>query len=456
MKRHLFIGRLGADDHDVIAVAGADEHATELQLLTPTRSIANGVGPAMFELNRLNVFPSELALDLALLASMVHAADTRVSRMSESQDTWTREIRLIAPVSRPDVWRSSTEILVRLLNFLTGDRWTVEFRARPQSSRSLVKPEPPRLIGPPFDGASLFSGGLDSLIGAIDALEAGRRPLLVSHSGEGAVSKSQDECFAILKRRFPGNPFNRLRVWMSFPEGLVEGVASEPTTRGRSFLFFSLGVLAASGLDAPFTLTVPENGLIALNVPLDPLRLGALSTRTTHPFYIARWNELLGSLGMQGSIVNPYVSSTKGEMAAACGRADVLTEAAPRSFSCSSPTKGRWAGRPTEHCGFCLPCIIRRAALRRAWGPHGDPTPYTLADLEARAIDTRQAEGKQIRSFQVAAARIKDRPELSKILIHKPGPLSDDPAGWESLAGVYARGLAEVDELLTEVRARPS
>jgi hypothetical protein len=33
-----------------------------------------------------------------------------------------------------------------------------------------------------------------------------------------------------------------------------------------------------------FILHVPENGLIVINVPLDPLRLGAFSTRTTHPF----------------------------------------------------------------------------------------------------------------------------------------------------------------------------
>jgi hypothetical protein len=49
-----------------------------------------------------------------------------------------------------------------------------------------------------------------------------------------------------------------------------------------------------------------ENGLIAINVPLDPLRLGAFSTRTTHPFYVARWNELLAALGVTGRIVNSF------------------------------------------------------------------------------------------------------------------------------------------------------
>ncbi len=52
-------------------------------------------------------------------------------------------------------------------------------------------------------------------------------------------------------------------------------VGSENSTRGRSFLFFALGVFAGTGLGNGFVLRVPENGLIALNVPLDPLRLGS-------------------------------------------------------------------------------------------------------------------------------------------------------------------------------------
>ena len=78
-------------------------------------------------------------------------------------------------------------------------------------------------------------------------------------------------------------------------------------------MFFALGLFAGSGLEGDFTLMAPENGLIALNVPLDPLRLGALSTRTTHPFYIARWNELLSLLEVPGRVENPYWNQTKGE-----------------------------------------------------------------------------------------------------------------------------------------------
>ena len=50
-------------------------------------------------------------------------------------------------------------------------------------------------------------------------------------------------------------------------------MGKESTTRGRSFLFFALAALAASGLGGQPVIYVPENGLISLNVPLDPLRV---------------------------------------------------------------------------------------------------------------------------------------------------------------------------------------
>ena len=70
-----------------------------------------------------------------------------------------------------------------------------------------------------------------------------------------------------------------------------------------------------TGMDNINELLVPENGLIALNVPLDETRVGSFSTRTTHPFYLSLWNELLVGLGLNLSVKNPYWNKTKGEMA---------------------------------------------------------------------------------------------------------------------------------------------
>jgi hypothetical protein len=455
MRRHTIIGHFGPGDHVQVPIA-TTEVMTRLDLVASQRRLDHGIGSALDDLQRLGVFPSEIGIDLMVLATLVHAADTRISRATESQDTWTREIRLVVPVSNLSIWTSASALLQRMLNFLTGDRWTIGFRARLRAFATAVPRRPRHLNRLPFDGVSLFSGGLDSLIGAIDVLENGGTPLLVSHAGDGATSDAQNTCFEALKAHYKRQSFDRLRVWMNFPGCLVQGSDSEKTTRGRSFLFFAIGIFAGTGLDSAFTLRVPENGLIALNVPLDPLRLGALSTHTTHPFYMARWNELLATLGIACRIENPHWDKTKGEMVDACANKVVLASLIPSSLSCASPTKGRWQGHGIEHCGYCLPCLIRRAALEKGLGRGIDPTVYTLSDLAAHPLDTRQSEGQQVRSFQFSMERLRARPDLAKLLIHKPGPLFDEPARLNDLASVYQRGMNEVAALLAAVQTRPN
>lgn len=455
MKRQLLAGRFGADDNLDVAV-GTDEQRTYLQLVAGEKSLDHGIGGALMSLKKIGVFPSEIGIDLLVLAAHVHAADTRISRADQSQDSWTREIRLVVPVSDPARWAAAEPTLKKALNFLTGDRWMIGFRARPARFATIAQVAPPILITHPFNSVSLFSGGLDSLIGAIDLLEEDTTPLLVSHSGDSAASDAQKKLYADMKKHYSESPFGRLRVGMTFKKGLVEGVRPEDSTRGRSFLFFALGVFAGTGLGSRFVLRVPENGLIALNVPLDPLRLGSNSTRTTHPYYMARWNDLLAVLGIDGEVRNPYWNKTKGEMAAACRNPALLKELATDSLSCSSPAKARWLGHGIEQCGYCLPCLIRRAALMAAWGTRNDPTTYTVPDLYAQALDTRQATGVQIRSFQYAIERLKKNPQLANLLIHKPGSLADEAAHLNELADVYRRGLGEVERLIEGVEARPS
>ena len=455
MRRHVIIGRYGPSDRSRLPL-GDGEFATRLDLVVGEQALGYGIGRTISNLVRLKVHPTETGIDVLILAAHVYAADTRISRTSESQDGWTREIRLVVPVSDPDRWTAAAPTFVRLLNFLTGDLWTLSFRARPRRFATVTTSRLTRLIGPPFDDLTLFSGGLDSLIGAIDSLESGRNPLFISHAGESATSDAQSTIFDALKAHYYRRAFDRQRLWMAFPDGFISGSAGENTTRARSFLFFALGAFAGSGLGGAVTLKVPENGLIAVNVPIDPLRLGALSTRTTHPFYIARWNDALTTLGVNVRIENPYWDKTKGEMVSGCSNGALLLSLTPSSLSCASPVKGRWQGLGIQHCGYCLPCLIRRAALLTGLKSDPDPTVYTVDDLTARSLDTRQSEGLQIRSLQLAINRLRARPELASILIHKPGPLFDEsPASQAALAEVYRRGLEEVGTLLAGVRTQP-
>lgn len=455
MSRHVIIGRFGAKDKVAIPI-GEGEKATPLPFVKATKRLDYGIGDALDFLAKVDVYPTEIAVDLLVLAAHIHAADTRISRDTESQDNWTREIRLVVPVSNLSRWRSAADVLRRMMNFLTGDRWTFDFRPRPQGFETIVAPQPLIFNKPAFDGLSLFSGGLDSLIGAIDTLAGGGNPLFISHAGEGAVSTAQEMLFRRLEEQYPKRPFKRLRMWVNFPKKFVKNVPSDDSTRGRSFLFFAMGVFAGSGFDGGCRLQAPENGLIALNVPLDQLRLGALSTRTTHPFYIARWNELLGLLDIPVMIENPYWDKTKGEMVLACANQPLLKKLIAESLSCASPTKGRWKGHSTEHCGFCLPCLIRRAALKHGLTGN-DPTKYTLENLKASPLNSTKAEGLQIRSFQIAIAKLNSKPGLASILIHKSGPLTDESLARQArLAGVYLRGMNEVGELLAGVTTTPN
>jgi hypothetical protein len=103
-----------------------------------------------------------------------------------------------------------------------------------------------------------------------------------------------------------------------------------------------------------------------------------------------------------------------------------------------------------------MPCLIRRAAINKAWGSDHDPTTYALADLTNRDLDTRQSEGQQVRSFQLAIARLKSKRGIEHLLIHKPGSLRDEAAHLSALAAMYRRGIEEVGVLLSHVTAKPS
>ena len=112
------------------------------------------------------------------------------------------------------------------------------------------------------------------------------------------------------------------------------------------------------------------------------------------------------------------------------------------------------AQRTPRHCGHCVPCLIRRAALQ--YGLGRDDTTYALPDLHARVLNAAKAEGQHVRSFQLALARLVARPGRARFDVHRPGPLSDHPEDLAAYERVYCDGMDEVARLLTNVRAQPA
>lgn len=457
MSAHALIGRMGElDQAPVASPHGYTEHV--VHLVQRRSELTFGISNTIQVFRKLGLTPSELGLDLLVLATLVVIADMRVSRRDEAQDSWTRELAISVPVSNVRLWQAQVERLQKMLHFLTGDYWTVAFHPRPAGYQTFITParietdarRRHRTI-------SLFSGGLDSLIGALDLIQDGRDPLFVSHWSEGATSKSQHDCEEKIVAALPRYRFRRVRGMINVPTQAFEDAGAENTTRGRSFLFFALAACTATALDDPQELIIPENGLISLNVPLDILRLGSLSTRTTHPFYVARWQELVHGLGIPICLINPYQLKTKGEMVAECRQPDVLRHIIASSLSCAHPSTARYLGhqgRGNEHCGCCFPCLIRRAAITSAWG--ADPTPYTLEDLRMGHLNSTTSQGGQIRSVQVACNRLIANPGIARSLILKPDPLSDVRQSIPQLADLYSRGMLELHRYLDGVVTEPA
>ncbi len=383
--------------------------------------------------------------DLLHAATAAYAADVRIAR-DDTFDGWTRDITLHLPVSDAARWEPGASLLERLLAFLTGDHWRVLPRPRParyRPARAHLPVRRRRLVVPLKTGTvALFSGGLDSFIGAIDAIEQAGQVALIGHhaGGQGPTSVAQSRTLAALRQTYPPQLSPFLQCWISPPQG-VDG-ASEITTRGRSILFLALGIAVAGNLERG-RLIVPENGLISLNVPLTPPRLGSLSTRTTHPHLIALVQRLVDTLGIDVTLDLPYRFRTKGEMLAACANQGALDKGLAATMSCAHPGAGRFSGarNPNQHCGYCLPCLIRRAAIARR---DTDPTSYAYEDL---SVPLSPERGADLRSLRLALDRYTRRePTLADVLSAGPLPATGDEL--EAYVTVFRRGLDEVRSFL--------
>lgn len=394
------------------------------------------------EFARFGVSPPVAAWDLLYATVAAYTADVRLPRRS-GYDGWTRDITLHLAVEEPDGWGTGSAIFEQMLSFLTGDRWSVRVRSVPAG---YVRPRGAQRQQQQVTAhtVSLFSGGLDSFIGAVDLLEANEEQVafLGHHSrGAGPTSTSQHRAYAALKKCYSEARMPFLHVWLSPPKGKHR--ASEITTRGRSILFLGLGIAAASGLEQ-CRLVVPENGVISLNVPLTDARLGSFSTRTTHPYLMFLVRQLLQALGIPITLDLPYRFRTKGEMIFGCSNPLSLSEGLAATMSCARPGASRFsvARDPNLHCGYCLPCLIRRASIVSA--VQQDPTAYYIHDLHGTLSSARQSD---VRALKLALDRYAGRPpRMADILL--PGPLpgtDDDMAAYLSM---FRRGIGELDTFM--------
>ncbi|MGD9656460.1 MAG: 7-cyano-7-deazaguanine synthase, partial [Methylocystis sp.] len=209
----------------------------------------------------------------------------------------------------------------------------------------------------------------------------------------------------------------------------------------RSIIFLAYGVLLATTLkkyhqDKTVSLYICENGFISINPPLTKFRLGSLSTRTTHPVYLALIQRILDAAKLNVRIENPYQFMTKGRMLAQCVDQGFLKKHAANTTSC-----GRFARNGFKHCGRCVPCLIRRSAFH-AWGQK-DNTTYVFDDLSRddpsyAGYDDVRAAGIAIESVAADGVAAWIGSSLSSRLIPNLAPYHD----------VVKRGLIELEAFM--------
>ncbi len=315
MYRYHLIASFDKDLHSLVCDTHPNNSTISVKLpfLASDSSLRYGLQTTMNELSKQSIYPSESGIDAIILGLMVYIADMKISRDKQSQNSWTREITLTIPVF-DGLWKEYKVTLERMLKFLTGDIWEIQF-----TKREVLLADEKKFSQrtDKYGIASLFSGGMDSLIAAINYMEQKQPTLLVSHAGEGRVRHWQTNLLAALDCEYNNVSHENAYLWTNLTDIELPEAEKDMNQRSRSFLFISISILAMSGTKGCTQLLMPENGLIALNVPLEYMRVGSHSTRTTHPFYLKLWNEVVGGL-FNFSISNPYWNKTKGEMASEC------------------------------------------------------------------------------------------------------------------------------------------
>jgi 7-cyano-7-deazaguanine synthase in queuosine biosynthesis len=371
---------------------------------------------------------------LAVLAYLVDRTTPR------PRNRWLRHLDLDVPVWDPDPWNRIADDLATLLGFLTSDHWSLTFRRartpRPDHTRT-----PP--TGPV---AMLFSGGADSLAGAIIGHDQhGRSPILTSHRDWPLVTGQQNLLVDLLDDIWADSPTHASATVGRNRHQLGSGEAfgKEPSSRARSLLFIAFGLAVAEPNEV--ALVIPENGFASLNPPMGGERRGALSTRTTHPWYLDRLQELLGLVDAHADLHNPFEQLTKSEMfrqvAAILGDAEAAAILS-QSGSCARGDN-RYAAVPdATHCGVCFGCLVRRAAFRGA--DLKDHTIYVIDDL-ATPLGAHDGWYGEKRARDLQAVRYAARRGVDPAALVATLPARTDPADAVDTA---RRGLDELAALV--------
>ena len=320
--------------------------------------------------------------DLLEIAAYVYSADQAISRGADEVDSfgnsWRRDLNFIIPVRNHEFW-SGLEVqdaLRSTLGFLSDDNYQFDFvklnNGHPFQCYLDFSDEG-RLFGYP-EQVVMFSGGLDSLAGAIEeVLNQKRKVVLVTHKSTPKPNKRHRALEAKIAEKAGENAPLHIGVRINKKKSLNY----EYTQRSRSFLYVSIGATIAQMLNLK-SVRFYENGVISLNLPVCAQVVGGRATRTTHPRVMKGFQDIISLVaGEPFSIENPFIWKTKSDVVELITKAG-CHEMIPSSMSCSHTWE---TNNRQTHCGTCSQCIDRRFAMIAAKAEQFDPVDAYKSDI---------------------------------------------------------------------------
>jgi 7-cyano-7-deazaguanine synthase in queuosine biosynthesis len=323
--------------------------------------------------------------DLLEIAAYVFSADCSTSRgegwadRQATTESWGREFQFVIPVRDINFWQRNEvqQLLVQILKFLSDDNYIFNFQLltveQPQQQYLELddKKEDWPFYG--IDRVLMFSGGLDSLAGAIESAVNSDKLVLVSHRSVATMNKRLRNLINKLQQTYTSVQLLHIPVWVNKDKKL----GRESTQRTRSFLFSALGAVVAESLKAN-GVSFFENGVVSLNLPVADEVVRARASRTTHPYVLDLFSKLYSLITERNFVVdNPYLFKTKVEVinTIAINNGSHLIS---QTCSCAHQwhkSKNQW------HCGTCSQCIDRRIAIISAKQEKNDPENDYVSDV---------------------------------------------------------------------------
>lgn len=331
--------------------------------------------------------------DLLEIATYVYSADQVIRRGADDVDAfgnaWRRDMHFVIPVRKPALWERPDvmEGLCATLGFLSDDCYRFSFwqlDQPPPFQDYLDLAADGHFLGYP-EQVVMFSGGLDSLAGAVEeVLNQKRKVVLVTHKPTQKLAARHRALTQMLADKAGENaPFHiSVRVHKN------KGLNREYTQRSRSFLYMSIGVTIAKMLGLT-SVRFYENGVISLNLPVCAQVVGGRATRTTHPRVMQGFQELVSLIADEPfAIETPFLWKTKAEVV------DVIVKAGcPEMIAASMTCTHTWEmSNQHTHCGVCSQCIDRRFAVVAAQADGFDPVGAYKTDIFTQSRD--QGEDK--------------------------------------------------------------